>query len=80
MTTGEAGADPADTHDIIWQPSADLMRATAMDRFRRFCEARTGERFANYAALHAWSVRDTAAFWDAVWSSPASSATRAHAS
>ena len=45
----------------IWTPSAAEVGRTQLDRFRRA----TGH--ADYAALHAWSVRSPDQFWRAVW-------------
>ncbi len=45
---------------IIWAPTEDRVRASAMYRFMR----QTG--FEDYDALHAWSVTELAAFWEAV--------------
>lgn len=53
--------------EIVWRPSADFIRSTAMNRFRAFCEGRASGPIADYAALHSWSVAEPAAFWDAVW-------------
>ncbi len=38
-----------------------------MEAFRRFAERRTHGSFENSAALHAWSIKDMAGFWDALW-------------
>ncbi len=61
----DAAAEPL--HDTIWRPSDDQIRATAMDAFRRFCAERIGSPLVDYAALHAWSIAENAAFWSAVW-------------
>ncbi len=45
---------------IIWAPTEERVRASAMYRFMR----QTG--FNDYDALHAWSVNDSAAFWEAL--------------
>ena len=56
-----AAGSPAD--QPLWRPSrADRERA-ALTRFWRLAQRRTGRAFSDYAALHAWSVTDTAAFW-----------------
>ena len=52
---------------VLWKPDASAVRATQLDRFRRRVEERTGQVLTDSAALHAWSVRDPAAFWDAIW-------------
>ncbi len=48
----------------LWQPSAEDIERAQLTRFGRFAEERTGRKFPDYPALHAWSVEDTAAFWD----------------
>ncbi len=45
---------------IIWTPTAERVRASAMYRFMR----QTGHD--DYDALHAWSVSELAEFWEAV--------------
>ncbi|MCW2308071.1 acetoacetate--CoA ligase [Rhodobium gokarnense] len=51
----------------LWTPSADRIKNTVMARFMAFAADKVGRPFADYDALHAWSVGDRAAFWDAVW-------------
>ncbi len=51
----------------IWRPPAERAAASAMAAFMKRVEARTGRRFGGYADLHAWSVRDPAAFWAECW-------------
>ncbi|HPD92023.1 MAG: acetoacetate--CoA ligase [Rhodobacter sp.] len=48
--------------DILWTASAARREAAPVTRFLRFLAAR-GLGFDDYPALHAWSVRDPAAFW-----------------
>jgi acetoacetyl-CoA synthetase len=48
------------SNPIIWQPAGERIEATAMWRFMR------SRGFADYDALYAWSIRDPAAFWDAL--------------
>ena len=45
----------------LWSPSAAEVAATQLDGFRR----RTGH--ADYASLHAWSIRSPDQFWGALW-------------
>ncbi len=45
----------------LWSPSAAEVAATQLDGFRR----RTGH--ADYASLHAWSIRSPDQFWRALW-------------
>ena len=51
----------------LWTPSADRIKNTVMARFMAFAADKVGRPFAGYDALHAWSVADRAAFWDAIW-------------
>lgn len=41
--------------------------ATTMDMFRAQVERDLGLRFADFEALHRWSVADQSAFWGALW-------------
>jgi len=45
---------------IIWQPSADRVRSTAMYGFMQFAGC------ADYDSLYEWSISDSPAFWEAV--------------
>ena len=47
----------------LWQPSQAQRSNSALARFWRAAEAHTGQRFADYAALHRWSVERSADFW-----------------
>ncbi|WP_181706037.1 acetoacetate--CoA ligase [Chthonobacter rhizosphaerae] len=51
----------------LWTPSPARVAEAAMTRFKTFAEERAGRAFDDTAALHAWSVAESAAFWDAVW-------------
>ncbi|MGL4318416.1 MAG: acetoacetate--CoA ligase [Pseudomonas sp.] len=50
----------------LWTPSAERIAATRMDAFRRYVNQRHGLQLADYPALHAWSVAQREAFWQAV--------------
>ncbi|TBV10034.1 acetoacetate--CoA ligase [Phytopseudomonas dryadis] len=50
----------------LWTPSPARIGATRMDAFRRFVNQRHGLELADHAALHAWSVAERAAFWQAI--------------
>ena len=52
----------------LWQPSDERIEAAALTAFRRHAEARHDVSLPDYAALHAWSLRDPDAFWSDVWS------------
>ena len=47
----------------LWQPSAEHIQATRLSAFIRH----TRREFADYQALHRWSVEDSEAFWQEVW-------------
>ena len=47
----------------LWQPSQARRSNSGLARFWRAAEAHTGQRFAEYAALHRWSVERSADFW-----------------
>ncbi|MGH6922367.1 MAG: acetoacetate--CoA ligase [Propylenella sp.] len=51
----------------LWTPDPTSLPGLPISLFSRDAERRTGKRFADYDALHAWSVADTGAFWDLVW-------------
>ncbi|MBB3998100.1 acetoacetate--CoA ligase [Aureimonas pseudogalii] len=51
----------------LWTPSPDRAAGTAMARFRNRASKRAGRVFEDTPALHAWSVAEPAAFWDAIW-------------
>ncbi len=50
----------------LWDPSADRIAASAMERFRRRVEA-SGVSAPDSVELHRWSVDDPTAFWSAAW-------------
>lgn len=50
----------------LWAPSAERIAATRMDAFRHFINQRYGLQLADYPALHAWSVAQREAFWQAI--------------
>ncbi|KIQ00693.1 MULTISPECIES: acetoacetate--CoA ligase [Pseudomonas] len=50
----------------LWTPTAERISATRMDAFRRFVNSRHGLALADYTALHAWSVSEREAFWQAI--------------
>ncbi|MDH0143647.1 acetoacetate--CoA ligase [Aquipseudomonas alcaligenes] len=50
----------------LWAPSAERIAATRMDAFRRFVNQRYALQLTDYPALHAWSVAQREAFWQAI--------------
>ena len=47
----------------LWRPSKGDEVGAVLTRFWRLAERRAGHRFADYAALHDWSVECAAEFW-----------------
>ena len=52
--------------EILWQPSAERIAHTRMDRFRRLCNQRLGLDLDDYPALHRWSIEHREDFWQAI--------------
>jgi len=52
--------------DILWQPSPERIAQSRMDAFRRFINQRHSLRLNGYPALHAWSIEQREAFWQAI--------------
>lgn len=50
----------------LWTPSAERIAHTRLDAFRRFINDRHALHLADYPALHAWSVEQREAFWQAI--------------
>ena len=48
----------------LWSPSKRRVASAAMTAFRLLAQERAGRELPDYDALHAWSVSDTAAFWE----------------
>ncbi|WP_038035819.1 acetoacetate--CoA ligase [Thermopetrobacter sp. TC1] len=51
----------------LWIPSEARKAQALLTRFLDLARERSGRDMADYRAMHAWSVADPAAFWDAVW-------------
>lgn len=51
----------------IWRPAPGALAHHPLTRFTELAAVRSGRSFADYDALHAWSISDPAAFWDLVW-------------
>jgi len=50
----------------LWTPSPGRIQASRMEAFRRFVEQRESLSLPDYPALHAWSVEQRPAFWQAI--------------
>src|ERR1700712_5564035 len=51
----------------LWRPSPELVEHSRMMDFIRWLRAERGLDFADYEALHRWSVDDLDGFWRAIW-------------
>ena len=60
----------------LWSPSARRTADTALDRFRRQVQDHTGLVLNDSSALHAWSTRKPAAFWELAFTAAAELAER----
>ena len=52
----------------LWQPTAEQIERAQWTAFRRRAEERAGRDLSDPAALHRWSIDESAAFWELVWS------------
>ncbi len=55
------------TAPIVWRPSQETIENSYMGRYRRWLEAAGHGPFADYHALHRWSVEELETFWQTVW-------------
>ena len=53
--------------DVLWTPPADARRRSEVGRYLDWLEAERGLAFADYHALHRWSVTDLEGFWGSLW-------------
>jgi len=51
----------------LWRPDEQRVRGSNLYRFMEWLRQQGQGSFADYASLHAWSVRQSAAFWSALW-------------
>ncbi len=51
----------------LWAPSADRIRNANLTAYMGWLKARTGRDFADYDALHQWSIENIEAFWQSIW-------------
>ena len=51
----------------LWQPDPEAARRSKLARFAGEAGAIAGRDLSEYRDLHAWSVSDPGAFWQAVW-------------
>lgn len=53
--------------DLLWTPRAEFVRDSNVTAFIAWLRANRGVDCADYPALWRWSVKDVAAFWQALW-------------
>jgi acetoacetyl-CoA synthetase len=51
----------------LWTPSEVFANASNIAQYQRWLERERGLKFADYEALHRWSVTETSAFWGSIW-------------
>ena len=51
----------------LWTPSAERIAAANLTAFTQRVAKSRGLAFADYRALHAWSIAEPAAFWSEIW-------------
>ena len=51
--------------EVLWRPSEEQIRQTRMTAFTDWLSQRTGRTFADYQALHQWSIDHLEDFWEA---------------
>ena len=52
---------------VLWSPSADTMANCQMGRFKTWLQERGFGPFADYHALHQWSIEELELFWQQLW-------------
>ncbi|MGB2465727.1 MAG: acetoacetate--CoA ligase [Porticoccaceae bacterium] len=51
----------------LWQPSAEQIKRSHMQRFQQQLKSQLNLSFANYDELHQWSVDNPEQFWEQLW-------------
>lgn len=51
----------------LWTPSSQAISASNLTKFTQYAAAQTGREFADYPALHTWSVSQPEEFWQTYW-------------
>jgi acetoacetyl-CoA synthetase len=57
----------AEQSPVVWSPSQDTLTNCQMGRFQAGLEQQGFGPFANYHALHQWSIDNLETFWQQVW-------------
>jgi len=55
------------TVEPLWSPGPDRVAASRLTAFEAHLRASRGLAFADYRALHQWSVAEAPAFWSEIW-------------
>jgi acetoacetyl-CoA synthetase len=53
--------------ELLWQPSAERVAQANLTRFIDQVDQRWNAGATDHASLYAWSIREPARFWEAVW-------------
>ena len=53
--------------NALWQPSAEQIKRSHMQRFQQQLKSQLNLSFANYEELHQWSVDNPEQFWEQLW-------------
>lgn len=53
--------------EVLWTPSPDSIEASRYTHFVKWLGDEGRHSYSDYRALHAWSVKDPAGFWGAIW-------------
>ncbi|MEE4659470.1 MAG: acetoacetate--CoA ligase [Halieaceae bacterium] len=59
--------EPIPAEAPMWRPSEERVATANLTRFMGFVNQRHGLSLSDYKTLHAWSVSELEAFWQAVW-------------
>ena len=52
---------------VVWSPSQDTLKHCQMGQFQGWLEQQGFGPFADYHALHRWSIENLETFWQKVW-------------
>ena len=57
----------ATTGQLLWTPTENFTSRARITAYQQWLARERGLKFADYAALHRWSVTDIGAFWESIW-------------
>lgn len=52
---------------VVWTPSQETLTGSRMGQFQAWLEQQGFGPFADYHALHQWSITELDTFWQKVW-------------